>query len=518
MKRLPIGIQTFSKLIENNCVYVDKTALIHELITNYEYCFLSRPRRFGKSLLVSTLADIFSGNKELFNGLAISTLPYAWKKQPVIMISFADIPNTTPEVLENGIKLALQRIANEHQIPLREEFSSGQMLQELVVTLSKEARVVLLIDEYDYPILQHIHNPADANAIREVLRSFYSVIKGLDKYFRFGFFTGVSKFAQTSIFSGLNNLYNMTLDAKFNPLLGYTEHEIITNFEPHLIAAAQYNKCSIEELLKKITEWYDGYLFTAEPDATKMYNPYSVLLFLTQKIFSNYWFATGTPTFLINLFKKHTYPIQDFEQVEASRSELDAFDIENISLKTLLFQTGYLTISKQNPKTGYYTLTYPNKETIDSLFEYIFTSMTNKPVSYLGNTIAELLQALENSNFKKLQELLTSFYAAIPYTIKIDAEKYYQTIFYITLKLIGADIIVEQPTNIGRIDAVIQTKNTIFVIEMKINASAESALQQIKNKKYYQPYETLGKHIILVGIAFDTTLNNISEIKHETLQ
>ena len=518
MKRLPIGIQTFSKLIETNCVYVDKTTLIHRMITNYDYCFLSRPRRFGKSLLVSTLADIFSGNKELFDGLAISTLPYEWKKHPVVMISFSDIPNTTPEILEEGIKVALQRIAKNNHIVLPEKLASGQMLQELVITLSKEARVVLLIDEYDYPILQHVHNTIDANAIREALKNFYAVIKGLDKYLRFVLLTGVSKFSQTSIFSGLNNLYDITLDRTFNTLLGYTKEEIITNFESYLSEAAQYNECSTEELLEKITEWYDGYLFTAEPDAIKMYNPFSVLLFLSHKTFSNYWFTTGTPTFLINLFKKHNYPLQDFEQVEATSSELNTFDIDNISLKTLLFQTGYLTIEKKNKNTGYYTLTYPNKETIDSLLEHIFASITNKPITYVGNTINNLLQALESANFTKLQELLTTFYAAIPYTIKIDAEKYYQTIFYIVLKMAGADIIVEQPTNIGRIDAVLQTKSTIFVIEMKIDASAESALQQIKNKKYYQPYESLGKNIILVGIAFDTTLNNISEIKHETLQ
>ena len=299
--------------------------------------------------------------------------------------------------------------------------------------------------------------------------------------------------------------------------MGYTKDEIITHFQPHLAEAAKYNKSSTEECLTHITEWYDGYRFTAEANATKIYNPFSVLLFLSKQVFSNYWFNTGTPTFLINLFKKYNYSMQDFDHIEATESELGSFEIQNISLKTLLFQTGYLTISSYNVHTKNYVLSYPNKETVESLIEYLFTSMTNKSGQLLNNTANTLFRAFEENNFEKIQLILTQFLAAVPYTIKIDAEKYYQTIFYVMLKMAGADIIVEQPTNIGRIDAVIQTTSNCFVIEMKINASAQIALRQIREKKYYQPYESLGKNITLVGIAFDTTMNNISEIKHEAL-
>lgn len=517
MKRLPIGIQTFSKLIEKECVYVDKTALIHELITSYSYYFLSRPRRFGKSLLVSTLADIFSGNRDLFKGLAIDALPYDWKQYPVIMISFADIPATNPDALEKGIKNYLQEIAQGHGIGLNVDQTPGEMLRSLVIELAKTAQVVLLIDEYDYSILRHVHDESSAHVIREVLKNFYSVIKGLDRYLHFVLLTGVSKFSQTSIFSGLNNLNDISLDRKFNTLLGYTHDEVVTCFDTYLIEAARHNNCSVEQLLVRITEWYDGYIFTADKEAIKLYNPYSVLLFLSKQVFSNYWFATGTPTFLINLFKKYNYSIQDFEGVQATASELGAFEIENISLKTLLFQTGYLTIRGYNVATGVYSLTYPNKETIDSLFEYIFASMTNKSGTILSNVSASLLSAFSECNFEKIHALLTQFFASIPYTIKIDQEKYYQTIFYVLFKVVGADIIVEQPTNIGRIDAIIQTRDICFVIEMKINDTADVALKQIREKKYYQPYESLDKKIILVGIAFDTTLNNVSEIKHEKL-
>ncbi|HEX4069395.1 MAG TPA: AAA family ATPase [Candidatus Babeliales bacterium] len=517
MKKLPIGLQTFSKLIEDDYIYVDKTALIYNLITTYQYYFFSRPRRFGKSLLVSTLADIFSGDKELFTGLAISSLPYDWKKHPVIMISFADISYRTPDELEQGIKISLQRIAREYHIVLSQEFTSGQMLQELVITLAQTAQVVLLIDEYDYPILQHLHNEQSAHAMREQLKSFYAVIKGLDKYLRFVFLTGVSKFSQTSIFSGLNNLNDISFAPEYSALLGYTHDEIVTYFQPYLEAAAKDNDYSVDQLLLHITEWYDGYLFTGIKNTTKMYNPFSVLLFFSRKTFANYWFATGTPTFLINLFKKYNYAPQDFERIEATASELGAFEIEQISLKTLLFQTGYLTIYGVDPISKNYILTYPNKETVDGLFEYVFKSITHQAPSYLSSIVAQVMQALSHEDFKQLHTLLTSFYAAVPYTIKIDQEKYYQTIFYVLFKLVGADIVVEQPTNVGRIDAIAQTKNTCYVIEMKLNATADAALQQIREKKYYQAYETLGKKIILVGIAFDVASGNVSEMKYENL-
>lgn len=397
MKKLPIGIQTFSEIIREDYVYVDKTLLIYTMITTGKYYFLSRPRRFGKSLLISTFADVFSGNKDLFKGLAIYSLPYDWKKYPVISISFADIRYTTAETLEKGIILHLQRIAKQYQVVLTNELSSGEMLQELVMELSINDHVVLLIDEHDYPIIQHIHNESSAHAMRETLKAFYSVIKGLDKYLQFCFLTGVSKFSQTSIFSGLNNLNDISLDRKFNELLGYTKNEIITHFQPYLTDAAHYNQCSQEELLTQITEWYDGYNFTAGQHATKMYNPFSVLLFLSKQVFSNYWFKTGTPTFLINLFKKYNYSMQDFDHIEATENELGAFEIENISLKTLLFQTGYLTIKSYNNLTRNYLLTYPNKETINFLTESL-----NKEIILVGIAFDTTLNNISEIKHEKL--------------------------------------------------------------------------------------------------------------------
>src|SRR4030095_12632451 len=482
IKELPIGISTFPELIQKDYVYVDKTDIIYTIISKKKYYFLNRPRRFGKSLLISTIETIFTGNKDLFSGLAISTLPYDWQIYPIISISFAGISSTTPEALENGIKRYLQKIAKKYHCILKEG-TSGEMLQELVETLAIQNSVVLLIDEYDYPILQHIHDNRIAAQMRDTLKNFYGIIKDLDKHLRFVFFTGVSKFANTSLFSGLNNLQDIGLKPEYNNLLGYTATEITRYFEPHLIQAAHKIGCSVEQLLIDITAWYDGYQFTIENNATKIYNPFSVLLFLDNKRFSNYWFQTGTPTFLINLLKTKEYPIQDFEHIEATESDLNIFDIDTIPFKTLLFQTGYITISHYNPETRNYILTYPNRETTDSLIEYIFVSMTHQYGAHLNNIVADLKRAFEHHDYAHLQKTLTQLYASVPYTIHIGEEKYYQTIFYLAFKLAGADIVVEQPTNIGRLDAVIQTKNNCFIIEFKINASAATALEQIKHKK-----------------------------------
>lgn len=513
MKKLPVGIQSFSKIIKEDCVYVDKTALIYQLITQGSYYFLSRPRRFGKSLLVSTLFEIFSGNKELFAGLAIESLPYEWEKHPVIMISFSDIDCTSPENLQESLKAYLQRIARLYQIDLEEGRTPGVMLQNLVELLSVHHSVVLLIDEYDYAILQHIHDKTVARAMREVLKNFYTVIKGLDQYLKFVFLTGISKFPKTSIFSGLNNLEDISLSSTYNSLLGYTKGELSHHFAERLGNSASMLECSLEELLEEIKLWYDGYQFTREKNAIKMYNPFSVLLFLKNSEFSNYWFATGTPTFLINLLKAKDYPVENFEAIEATESELGSFDVDTLPLKALLFQAGYLTIQSYNVKTKNYLLGYPNKECSQSLIEYIFASMTNVSGAYLNIVVAQLIMVFEQNDFAQLYKVLTQLFASVPYTIQIGEEKYYQTIFYLVLKMIGADIIVEQPTNIGRIDAVIQTKDAYFIIEFKINATAAKALEQIKSKKYYQPYESLGKKIVLVGIAFDTATKNVSEVE-----
>ena len=517
MKKLPIGLQTFSELICENYIYVDKTAKIHELITTGKYYFLARPRRFGKSLLISTLAELFAGNRKLFEDLSIDRLPYDWQKYPIIKISFSDIRSTTPEVLENEIKRLLTQIANKYGIDLGQNLFPGQMLQNLVVELAKKEQVVILIDEYDYPILQYIHEYEIAAKMREVLKNFYIVIKGLDPYLKFVLLTGVSRFSKTSIFSGLNNLQDITLSFRYNDLLGYTREELPIYFSDYLNDFVMQQELPMSDILNKINTWYDGYRFSKEKKASYLYNPFSVLLCLQNKDFSNYWFETGTPTFLINVLKSKDYPMQELEGIKATAEELGQFEVDDIDLKTLMFQTGYLTIKNYNPHTGNYILGYPNRETTDSLSNFVIKSMTHKSQSYFRDIVYDLLQVFEKNNLVQLHDVLTQLFVDIPYTIHIKKEKYYQTIFYLILKMLGADIVVEQATNIGRLDAAFCTKDTCFIIEFKINATAAQAIAQIEEKKYYQQYEKFGKKILLIGIAFDMDLKNVSDVAYKIL-
>jgi hypothetical protein len=521
MKKLPIGIQTFSKLIEENYVYVDKTEQIYKLITTGSYYFLSRPRRFGKSLLCSTLAEVLSGNKELFKGLAISKLDYAWKKHPVVSISLADISYKNPDLLELGIKEYLQEIAQQYGFSLEEMSTSGAMLRKLVQALAQEERVALIIDEYDYPILQHVHDPAMALKMRETLKGFYGVIKGLDKHLRFVFITGVSKFSKTSIFSGLNNLKELTLSSDAVTLLGSTEDEIKHFFAEHIKHATTQLNVSSDELINQLRTWYDGYFFESQKTPTqdkKVYNPFSLLNFFDSLKFSNYWFESGTPTFLINLIKKDHYSLPKYENYRITESSLGTFEIDTMPLETLLFQTGYLTIKDYDKISGNYILTYPNKETTDSLLENVFKSMTGASGAYLRDSVVVLKNIFYNNHLPDLKKFLTQLYADIPYHIHIGQEYYYQTIFYVAFKLFSTNILVERATSIGRIDAIIQTPTTCYIVEFKTRETAQEAIEQIEDRKYYQPYLLTDKKIILVGIKFNIELKNIEAVEWKEWQ
>jgi hypothetical protein len=516
MKKLPIGIQTFEELIQENYVYIDKTRYIHDLVTTGKYYFLARPRRFGKSLLISTFEAVFSGRKELFADCAITSLEYDWKVYRIIKITFADIRGETVEELTSGIKLYLENIARLYGVTLNFSGSIGFMFRDLVMSIATGNRsVVLLIDEYDSVILQHIHIPGVANEMRQCLRSFYDVIKGLDQYFKFVFLTGVSQFSKTSIFSGLNNLNDISMDDDYASICGYTHDELNHYFNAYIEDASRALAMSDLDLVHSLKNYYDGYRFTQLKEY--VFNPYSILLFFKKRKFGSYWFATGTPTFLVNLIKSRDYPFQDLGHSRAIEAELKQFDIETLSLKTLMFQTGYLTIKDYLVESQTYVLGYPNKETVDGLGYLTVESMAKLQPTELYSIVASLLNLFNHHKLDELYSLLTTLFALIPYTIQMNEEKYYQTIFYVVLKMLNADIIVEKATNIGRIDAILTAIDCVYIIEFKINTTALQALNQIKEKKYYQPYMHDKKNIVLVGIAFDTTLKNVSEILYESL-
>ena len=508
MKNLPIGIQTFANIIEDGYTYVDKTALIHKLISGGKCYFFARPRRFGKSLLLSTLSTIFKGQKKLFKGLEIYTTYKTWSKHPVIHLDFLRISTKSPQEFQESLKRELIRIGNEHgekiQAPTLQEG-----LSNLVRKLGKIAPVVILIDEYDKPIIDHLTKPKLAQAFRNVLKSFFGTLKGLDEYLRFVFITGVSKFSQVSLFSGMNNLKDISNNPTYSTIVGYTEDEIIRYFSDHLKIIAKNQKRSIDSIVKEMRLWYNGYRFTSDP--AKVYNPLSTMYFLDTGQIRNYWFNTATPTFLIDQIKKMSYPSEELDGMEVGEEAFDIYDIDHTQLNSLMLQTGYLTIKDYDPATRLYRLTYPNNEVRLSFLKHLLGGISQvtppKIEPYLQDCIASLNKRDLDLFFRRIR----TFFANIPSDIRIPQEKYYQSILHVLLQLMGFDGECEVKTNVGRIDMVVQTSKDIYLFEFKKNSRVEKALSQIQKKKYAEKYQGRKKNIIAVGVNFKTDKGAITD-------
>ncbi|MCP5049492.1 MAG: ATP-binding protein [bacterium] len=515
MKKLPIGIQSFKELIGGGYLYIDKTRDIHNLLTLAgKYYFLSRPRRFGKSLLVSTLKEVFSGNRELFKGLWIyDKIP--WQKHPVIHLDFTRLEFDEADSLKQSIITHLDKIAAVHKIQLDAPGYKSRF-DQLIEKLSQFGQVVILIDEYDKPIINHIENLEVAEANRDVLKNLFGVLKGLDEYIRFVFLTGVSKFARVSIFSDLNNLNDITIDDCFATLLGYTQDELTGYFSHHIDALSKKMGLSREHLLEQLKLWYNGYSWDGR---NFLYNPFSILNLFQKKRFRNYWFATGTPTFLVNHIRSRNQNIQVLENIEVDDAVFESYDINNLEVVPLLFQTGYLTI-KEITITGVkesYRLSYPNLEVKESLLQHLLAGYTTQSAAVLYGDIQVLARYIKANNIEEFFTAIKSIFAGIPSHIFInEREAYYHTVIYIVLKLLGITVNPEEHTNLGRIDNVIETASNIYVMEFKMN-SAQDALDQIKEKKYYEKYLNHKKKIILMGISFDAETRNIGEYLIEKL-
>ncbi len=512
---LPIGQQSLPDMIKGDFIYIDKTHLIYDLIKNKNYFFLSRPRRFGKTLLISTMEEIFRGNRDLFTSLAIGTSDYSWQAHPVIVVSFATMAPQSATMLEERIHWALDDIAERYGVNIQSAPSLGTKFKSLILKLAVTNNVVILIDEYDAAILKNIENFEIADACREVLADFFSALKDVevDKKLRFVFITGISKFSKTSIFSGLNNLQDLTLDPRAAHLLGYTEEETRTSYARHLEDISKKTGQSVDNILEQIKFWYNGYRFVdptmaADPN---MYNPYSVMLYLQNGVFDNYWFDTGTPSFLMRLLKAQDYPITSIEESEIHISETKSYEIKDIKLVPLLWQAGYLTIKSYNPETKNFQLSLSNEEVKISFFEYVMRSLTNVDSARISSTFIWLSHAIQKTDLPAFFETLQVFFAQIPYDLQVQSEKHYQSIFFTIMTLIGAHIKGEERTNNGRIDATIETKTHILIFEFKLNDTAESALAQIEEKQYYQKFLHRNKHIILIGVRFSTDTRNISQ-------
>ena len=514
MKKLPIGIQTFSEIREENHVYVDKTGIALRLIEHGKYYFLSRPRRFGKSLFVSTLQALFEGRKELFTGLAAEN-NWDWNKQyPVINISFAGVARTVADMkqdIENILKSNQKRL----EITCERTEDIGGCFRELIEKSFERygKKVVILVDEYDKLILDNLDQTEIALQAREILRDLYTTIKGADEFIKFAFMTGVSKFAKVSVFSGLNNLKDITLDKRYGTICGYTQNDLETVFADHLRGAN----------MDKVQEWYNGYNFLGE----RVYNPFDILLFIDRGFeFSNYWFATGTPTFLIKLIQKHNYFIPKLHNLRVGSSLIDTFDIERLQLEPILFQAGYLTINgvQQTGAVTMYTLTFPNLETRYSFNDFILEYLTNQTSEKSEFQIA-IYTALENADLQSLQTTLISLFASIPYNNYVNNtissyEGYYASVIYAYLASLGLDITAEDVTSTGRIDLTVRLGNNIYIMEFKVDGKG-SALEQIRDKNYQQKYfaeaQQKNKNIFLVGIDFSADKKNISQFGWEKI-
>jgi hypothetical protein len=508
LKKLPIGVQTFTTIrdAKENYLYIDKTSMALELINSHKYYFLSRPRRFGKSLFIDTLHNIFEGNQALFEGLYIHD-KYDWTQSyPVIKISWAGDFSTAQDTKE--VILAAMR-ENQKRLGVTCETTTNYALcfKELIASVHEKykQKVVVLIDEYDKPILDALGNSEVAKANRDILRSLYVMIKESDQYLQFAFLTGVSKFSKASIFSGLNNLDDISLDARYGNICGYTQEEIETQFMPYLEGVD----------LEELKLWYNGYNFLGD----KVYNPFDILLFIQKgKLYRNYWFETGTPTFLINLIKEKEYFLPSFEQLEVEESLTNSFDIDKLSIETLMFQTGYLTIKKmrqlRNRKIKY-RLGFPNLEVQMSFFDYILNNTVDRVEK--SRISDELWEIFEEAKLDQLEDNLKRLFASIAYNNHTNNtlqnyEGFYASVLYAYFSALGVELIAEDVTNRGRVDLTIKLDNRVYIFEFKV--TNENPLEQIKAKQYYQKYSG---EIYIIGIRFNTEARNIEAFVWENV-
>ncbi len=508
MQILPTDTSSFRRIRLENKLYVDKTKWIYKMITEGTCYFLSRPRRFGKSLTVNTLKELFRGNKELFEGLYVYD-KWEFEKYPVIVFDFNGISHETPEILEKALREFLVNYAEENKIQFKGETLS-RMFISLLENLHKKFKkpVVVLVDEYDKPIVEHLGKEEEELKIayrnREILEMFFGVLKesSVVDILKFVFVTGVSAFAKVSIFSKWNSLKNITLNPYYADFLGYTEEEMLSYFKGYLeVLCKESGFKSVEECMEKIRYWYNGYRFSPYRDI-KVYNPISVMLTLSERYFSNWWFETGTPSFLVNLIKDRDYFIPELEGLEVTVDFITAFEIEDILIEAMLFQTGYLTI-KEFDGEEFIKLGYPNIEVKKSFSGILFDKVYRaKPgVRKLAN---ELGNALYKEDFIRVKNILNDILSQIPYPLytKTD-ERFFHTVFYLSLNLLGYDARAEVLSTRGRCDMVVTMGRKAFVIEFKAGASAEEALKQIEDRGYPRQYEAEGYRVIKLGISFD---------------
>jgi len=511
-QKLPLGLQDFGSIIEGGYKYIDKTRYVSTLSAYGKYFFLSRPRRFGKSLTLSTLHELYSGRQELFKSLWIED-KWDWsRKHPVLRISFTSIGYQTLG-LERALDQELSQMATQFGVTIGTEGVAARF-RELIQILSAQQKVVVLIDEYDAPILNYLGKDiVTAYQNRDLLRSFYAVLKDADPHLELVFLTGVSKFSKVGIFSGLNNLVDLSMHRDYATMFGYTQAELETNFAEELDETAAYLHLSKPELLEKIRYWYNGYRFVAH--AETVYNPVSVNLFFFEKAFKNYWFATGTPSFLIELLKQEG--VYDLTYENINPNGFDSFELNNLKPVAVLFQTGYLTIQSADEE-GLLNLDYPNKEVRDSMLENLIEGFAGVDVEESAALVIKLRRAFYENDLEQVFRILQGLFKSVPYFMH---ERYPEQFFHAAIHLLftymGLRVHSEVHTNDGRVDAVVETDTRVYILEFKLDRSAEEALAQIRTKKYYQAWWHLGKPVVGIGVNFSSETKNVEAWQAEEM-
>ena len=512
LKLYPIGIQTFERIRKENKLYIDKTEYIYRMThAGGCYFFLSRPRRFGKSLLVSTLDSYFSGKKELFEGLAIEKLETEWTEYPVLHFDLSGGKHMDGEQLERYLSSRLEKEEQHWGITRPASDANNRLIDLIDVAYAKSGKqVVVLIDEYDAPMLDVAHERKTLNVLRNIMRNFYSPLKMCEPKLRFVFLTGITKFSQVSIFSELNNIKNISMNDEYAGICGITKDELLNRMSEDIDVLAEAHGITREQAIAKLTEYYDGYHFSsASPD---IFNPFSLLNCFEDKNFGAYWFASGTPTYLINMMKKYEVMPSDISRMEADESEFDAPTEDMTTIMPLLYQSGYITIKDYDKEFNYYTLDIPNKEVKVGLTKALIPSYVTRDTLATTNTARRIAQRLAAQDMNGALMLLKTYLGTVPYCNDTRYEGHYQQVLYIVFSLLTDYMVdVEVHTPNVSVDIVMLSRTNLYLIEIKMNKDAKTAMQQINLKQYDQRFALCNKPIVKVGINFDAAKGNIDD-------
>ena len=510
-KIYPIGIQNFEKIRKDGYFYIDKTALIYQMVKTGSYYFLSRPRRFGKSLLISTLEAYFLGKKELFEGLAIEKLEKDWTVYPIFHMDLNTEKYDTRESLDSILNFTLEKWEQQYGTA-PSETTFALRFRGLIERAYKQTgqRVVILIDEYDKPMLQAIGNEELQKEFRNTMKAFYSVLKTMDGCIQFAFLTGVTKFGKVSVFSDLNNLDDISMRNQYIDICGVSEKELHDNLEIELHELADIKGVSYHEICDKLREYYDGYHFTH--NSIGIYNPFSLLNTFKYKEFGSYWFETGTPTYLVELLKKHHYDLRRMAHEETSVSVLNSIDSASDNPIPVIYQSGYLTIKGYDEEFGIYSLGFPNREVEEGFIKFLLPFYANTNAVESEFEIQKFVREIRIGDYDSFFRRLRSFFADTPYELIRDLELHYQNVLFIVFKLVGFYVKAEYHTSEGRIDLVLQTDKFVYVIEFKLDGTAEDALRQINEKHYALPFEAGGnRRLFKMGVNFNAKMRNIEK-------